>query len=153
MTCPKCYAEFESGARACPECGVQLVRNISGVMKTSSVMIASGGEQSFYRSVQEVPEPLRSRLLESTHSANSGTIVIADRAGKDQLTQVVARRENARERQSSKQGPGAPDPAPQFAWYGYLSTSFLGVRLIIWAGLLLFLSAMAIITAVFLIHW
>lgn len=153
MTCPRCYTEFESGARACPECRLQLVRNISGVMKTSSVMIASGGEKSFYRSVQDVPEPLRSRLIESTQSANSGTIVIADRAGKDQLTQVIARRENARERQAAKQSPGLPEMEPLPPWYGYLSRSVFGVRLIVWAGFLLFLCALVIIISVIPIHW
>jgi len=93
MTCPRCHADFETRSSSCPECGVRLVRNVSGVMKTSAVMIAVAGEQGFYRSVQEVPEPLRSQLIETTSSANSGTIVIADRAGKDQITQVMGRRE------------------------------------------------------------
>jgi hypothetical protein len=63
-------------------------------MKTSAVMIAAAGERGFYRSVQEVPEPLRTQLIRTTSSANSGTIVIADRAGKEQITQIAGRREN-----------------------------------------------------------
>ena len=153
MTCPKCYAEFEPGARACPECGDRLARNISGVMKTSSVMIAAGDEQSFYRSVQDVPEPLRSKLIESTHSANSGTIVIADRAGKDQITQVIARRENARERQSARGNQGDGVIQRHKPWHSFLDASFLGFELVVWAGLLLFLAAVAVIVAVFPIHW
>jgi hypothetical protein len=73
------------------------VRNVSGVVKTSAVMIAAQGEHGFYRSVQDVPEPLRTQLIETTTSPNSGTIVIADRAGKEQLTQVMARRAGHRE--------------------------------------------------------
>ncbi len=153
MTCPRCYTEIDEGVRTCAECGLQLVRNISGVMKTSSVMIATGGEPSFYRSVQDVPEPLRTRLIESTHSANSGTIVIADRAGKDQITQVIARRENARERLARQSSGDLPVAAPPLPWYGCLSNSFLGVRLIVWTGLLLFLCALVIIISVFPIHW
>src|SRR4030081_3133673 len=97
MTCPKCHFEFENPGSACPQCGVRLLRNVSGVMKTSTVMIAVGAGHGFYRSVQDVPEPLRTQLLEITASPNSGTIVIADRAGKEQLTQVMARRELSRE--------------------------------------------------------
>jgi hypothetical protein len=59
-------------------------------------MISADGEDSFYHSVQEVPERLRKQLIESTAGDNSGTIVIADRAGKEQLTQALARRESAR---------------------------------------------------------
>jgi|SRR5580698_9490149 hypothetical protein len=95
MTCPKCHSDFESVDAVCPECGVRLLRNVSGVMKTSAVMIAAQGERGFYRSVQDVPEPLRTQLIETTTSSNSGIIVIADRAGKEQLTQVMARREAA----------------------------------------------------------
>lgn len=152
MTCPKCFAEFELGARSCPECGVQLVRNVSGVMKTSSVMIAAGNEQTFYRSVQDVPEPLRSQLIESTHSANSGTIVIADRAGKDQITQIIARRENAKERQPEKETE-VISTLPELPWHSFLATAFLGVKVVVWAGFLLFLAAVAVIASVFLIHW
>lgn len=93
MTCPRCHADFESRPESCPECGVKLVRNVSGVMKTSAVMIAAAGERGFYRSVQEVPEPLRTQLIRTTSSANAGTIVIADRAGKEQITQVTGRHE------------------------------------------------------------
>ncbi len=66
MTCPKCHSEFDGRAGMCPECGVSLLRNVSGVMKTSAVMISAGGERGFYRSVQDVPEPLRKQLLETT---------------------------------------------------------------------------------------
>ncbi len=149
MLCPKCFAEFESGARSCPECGVQLFRNVSGIMKTSSVMIAEGEEQTFYRSVRDVPEPLRSRLIESTHGANSGTIVIADRAGKDQITQVIARRENAKERAAAREieAPVVEPPAP--AWHAFMDRSFLGLGLTVWAGIFLFLCALSLIISVF----
>jgi hypothetical protein len=134
MTCPRCSAEFASGAHACPDCGLQLVHNVSGVMKTSAVMIAAGDEHGFYHSVQDVPEPLRTQLMEITHSSNAGTIVIADRAGKEQLTQVIARRESARERTA----PAVE--APSRAWCPGK----------VWAGVVLLLVACAIIAAVFI---
>ncbi len=37
MTCPRCHSEFETPGDVCPECGVNLLRNVSGVMKTSAV--------------------------------------------------------------------------------------------------------------------
>ena len=96
MTCPKCQATIDPANKQCPECGTGLYRNVSGVIRTSAVMISADGEDSFYHSVQEVPERLRKQLLETTAGDNSGTIVIADRAGKEQLTQALARRESAR---------------------------------------------------------
>lgn len=70
------------------------MRNISGVIRTSAVLISAGKKGGVYRSVQEVPEPLRTQLILTTASQNSGTIVIADRAGKEQLTKVLAQRRN-----------------------------------------------------------
>src|SRR5580704_18146441 len=95
MTCPRCHTQSDETFSLCPECGLQLLRSISGVMKTSTVMVAAGGEHGFYRSVREVPEPLRAQLIASTRSSNSGTILIADRAGREQLTQIIARRDGA----------------------------------------------------------
>ena len=63
------------------------------MVKTSTVLIATGNESNFYRSVQEVPELLRRQLIETTNSENSGMIVIADNAGKEQWTEIVAHRE------------------------------------------------------------
>jgi len=148
MTCPKCHFEFENVAAAvCPQCGVRLLRNVSGVMKTSAVMIAAGEEHGFYRSVQEVPEPLRTQLLEITTSPNSGTIVIADRAGKEQLTQVMARRESTRDPKSEGavqaervQIIAARPRVPRVAWLA-------------WAGLVFVLAVCALIWAVFQLHW
>jgi len=42
-----------------------------------------------YRSVDEVPVRLRSKLLKSTNGANSATILIADRRGRKQISRVM----------------------------------------------------------------
>jgi len=73
MTCPKCFSRFEGPRGVCPQCGVSLFRNVSGIVKTSVVMISAGEENVFYDSVQDVPERLRKQLIETTASANSGT--------------------------------------------------------------------------------
>lgn len=148
MTCPKCHSEIRRSEverldGVCPDCGVRLVSNISGVMKTSAVMIAARGENGFYRSVQDVPEPLRTQLIETTTSQNSGIIVIADKAGKEQLTQVMARREA--KRSASAAAEEVPDevvvPRPReqparagahthrLAWAGLIVVLILAVLL------------------------
>jgi len=148
MTCPKCHSELrpseaDSAERVCPECGARLLRNVSGVMKTSAVMIAARGESGFYRSVQDVPEPLRTQLIETTTSPNSGIIVIADKAGKEQLTHVTARRDSGRQ-DRAESGEQAPEPKasapedlslvvrpPFLAWVGLIVVLTLAVLLFI----------------------
>ena len=145
MTCPRCQSEFAEADSVCPECGIHLLRSVSGVMKTSAVMISARGEQGFYRSVQDVPEPLRTQLLETTTSSNSGVIVIADRAGKEQLTQVLARREAGSDAVLKELPPDQGEvPAPSIA-----------ARLpwLAWAGFILVLILSAIIFALFQMHW
>lgn len=154
MTCPKCHTEIERSEverfdGVCPECGVRLVRNVSGVMKTSAVMIAARGESGFYRSVQDVPEPLRTQLIETTTSQNSGIIVIADKAGKEQLTQVMARRqarrtasEAAEEELPESIVPPAQKQSPR-----------IDPRLLAWAGLIAVLLITVMLFFVFRTDW
>jgi len=106
-------------------------------------MIAAGDEHSFYRSVQEVPETLRRRLLETTNSENSGMIVIADRAGKEHWTEVVAQRESERT-QGAEQIRSIQEPALAVATQGFAGLSWAA-----WAGILLFLGASAAAASVF----
>jgi hypothetical protein len=61
----------------------------SGVMKTSAVMVASGGSRFVYGSIREVPEPLRTQVIRSTSGRNSGTILIADRRGKEEIERAA----------------------------------------------------------------
>jgi hypothetical protein len=152
MTCPRCHSEFENMDAVCPECGVRLMRNVSGVMKTSAVMIAAQGERGFYRSVQDVPEPLRTRLIETTTSPNSGIIVIADRAGKEQLTQVMARREAGREagherteatQYRSREAAVSDSQLPSISRLPWLA----------WAGFVTVLVLAAILFAIFRTDW
>ena len=109
MICPHCQFELEAPAPNCPECGIRIVRKVSGIVKTSTVMIAAGNESTFYKSMQEVPEPMRRRLIETTNSENSGMIVIADRAGKEQWTEVVAHREARQEQAALRRAVTAPE--------------------------------------------
>jgi hypothetical protein len=134
-----------------------LYHNVSGIVKTSVVMISAGDECLFYDSVQDVPEVLRKQLMESTASANSGTIVIADRAGKEQLTQVLARRDSQRERDLAVE-PGIPEKSSlDEALVEPVDVKAIGAlpRLpwIAWAGFGIVLAAAAGISAFFGLHW
>jgi hypothetical protein len=144
MICPQCQFEFDEAATHCPECGVRVLRKVSGIVKTSAVMIAAGDEAAFYRSVQEVPESLRRTLIETTNSENSGMIVIADRAGREQWTEIVAQREARQLAQSAPRAisPPAIEPTPP-------APGFAGLSWTAWAGILLFLAAAALIASVF----
>jgi hypothetical protein len=104
-------------------------------------MIATRHENSFYRSVQEVPESLRQQLIETTNGENSGMIVIADRAGKEQWTEVVAHRESQQAKAAIK-SENAEVPVRGLA----------GVSWATWAGVALFLAAGAMIASVFQVH-
>jgi len=82
-------------------------------------------------------------LLEITASSNSGTIVIADRAGKEQLTQVMARRELTRENR----------PQPEDEHKAIVAPQSVGPPWLAWSGLILVLFLAAIIWAIFQHHW
>jgi predicted amidophosphoribosyltransferase len=150
MTCPKCAAEFRALRRTCPRCGIQLLHNVSGVVKTSIVMISAHGENSFYHSVKDVPEPLRTQLADSTAGVNSGTIVIADRAGKEQLTQTLARQDSKRWVNAGLSDSGlsvagllSPVPASRLHRYSWVA----------WAGFVIVLALAGIISALFGMRW
>jgi hypothetical protein len=62
---------------------------VKGTFQTSTVLISSGGSDLVYRSVDEVPPRLRTRLMRSTSSSNSGTILIADRRGRKEIARAM----------------------------------------------------------------
>jgi hypothetical protein len=90
MHCGHCRKKVAKAARRCPHCG-RPIPEISGTFQTSVVMISAGPEELVYRTVDEVPPPLRTRLLESTNSGNSGTILIADRRGRTEIARALRR--------------------------------------------------------------
>jgi hypothetical protein len=91
------------------------------VFQTAAVLISADGAEMVYRSVEEVPRPWRTKLLESTSSPNSATILIADRRGREELARVMrslpgsggaARQRRAMRVQSLLAGtPSSPEPA------------------------------------------
>jgi hypothetical protein len=59
------------------------------LFQTSTVLISAGGSDLVYRSVDEVPARLRTKLLKSTNGANSATILIADRRGRKEVAKAM----------------------------------------------------------------
>jgi len=89
MTCARCRKRYSSRVERCPHCGAANSRSASGVFQTSSVLISAGGADLIYRSVEEVPTPLRNQLLKSTNGANSATVLIADRRGREEIARAM----------------------------------------------------------------
>ncbi len=57
--------------------------------RTSTIFIATNDDTKVYRSVEDVPLPLRQKLLECTRGMNSATILIADKQGREELVRAL----------------------------------------------------------------
>ena len=67
--------------------------------RSATIFIASGEGTHVYRSVEDVPLELRRKLIETTQSANSATILIADKRGREELVRALqGRRSDIRSR-------------------------------------------------------
>ncbi len=64
-------------------------QTISGILKTSTILISSDDTDGSYRSMRDVPPKLRKKLIECTSSSNAATILIADRAGREQISSAI----------------------------------------------------------------
>ena len=88
MTCRRCRKKFDDAEVRCPHCG-EANAAASGMFQTSTVLISIGGADLVYRSVNEVPARLRTRLIKSTNGSNSATILIADRLGRKEIAKAM----------------------------------------------------------------
>lgn len=88
MTCKKCRKHYGVAESRCPHCG-EPKPDSTGVFQTSTVLISAGGADLVYRSVDEVPVRLRTRLLKSTNGSNSATILIADQRGRKEIARAM----------------------------------------------------------------
>src|SRR3982751_4850175 len=114
MTCNRCRKTFEREDSRCPHCGQANATN-SGTFQTSTVLISARGSERVYRSVDEVPKRLRSRLLKSTNGANSATILIADRRGRKEISRAMKKLPGPAQRRLMHSILG-PDAAGTIAW-------------------------------------
>ena len=106
---------MERDLARCPHCGTRNPAK-SGTFQVSSVLISAGGADRVYRSVEEVPAGLRSRLLKSTNSPNSATILIADRRGRKEIARAVRRLPGGGRRRLAKAVLGADPASTPIAW-------------------------------------
>jgi len=113
MRCSKCGGNLEANARNCPLCGLAVgAQRIAGMLKTSTILISADNMEGVYRSVEDVPEPLRKKLLRSTNSLNSRTMLIADRRGRQEIARALKKLPGASQRRLSNALAGqAPKPA------------------------------------------
>ena len=113
MTCSRCKKNFEEGAPRCPHCGQP---SSAGLFQTSTVLISTGGADLVYRSVDEVPARLRTRLLKSTNGANSATILIADRRGRREIAKAMRSLPGPNQRRLMHAILGADAAAHAMSW-------------------------------------
>lgn len=59
-------------------------------IKRTTVYISIGDKTQVFRSPEEIPAPLRKRLVRSTRGMNSATILIADRGGREEIRKIIA---------------------------------------------------------------
>jgi hypothetical protein len=88
MKCEGCRGEFAAEEARCPHCG-RPNPAVTGVYRTSTVLISKGGGGHVYRSVDEAPERLQAQLRRSLNSANAATILIADRRGRQEISKAL----------------------------------------------------------------
>ena len=88
MTCRRCRKKIEDFETKCPHCG-DVNEKASGMFQTSTVLISTSGSDQVFRSVDDVPAGLRTRLLKSTNGVNSATILIADRRGRQEIAKAM----------------------------------------------------------------
>jgi hypothetical protein len=115
MTCSHCRHKIAAGDARCPNCG-KPNRGAAGTFQTSTVLISTGGAERVYRSVDEVPPRLRTRLLKSTNGANSATILIADRRGRQEIAQAMRRTASPRQRRLASSLLAAEAPPERVVW-------------------------------------
>jgi len=99
MTCPRCQIEYNSRHWGeCPHCGISgevapgngAVRQLEGVVKTSTILISTRDGSGIFSSIDEVPESLRETLVACTTGINAATIIIADQGGRARIAHALS---------------------------------------------------------------
>ena len=113
MKCKRCRKAYGEEEIRCPHCG-EANPGSNGLYQTSTVLISSGGSDLVYRSVEEVPIRLRTKLLKFTNGRNSATILIADRRGRREVAKAMRNLPGPAYRRLAG---GTPSPSTQHpAW-------------------------------------
>jgi len=115
MTCTRCRTAYDDAQSKCPRCGTANL-NARGTYQTSTVLISVAGSERVFRSVDEVPAALRTRLLKSTNGANSATILIADRRGRREIARAMRNLPGSAQRSLLRAIAGAEDGTGLLGW-------------------------------------
>jgi class 3 adenylate cyclase len=99
----------------CPHCGTRNPSG-SGTFQVSAVLISTSSSDRVYRSVDDVPARLRTRLLKSTNSPNSATILIADRRGRKEIAKAMRKLPGPAHRRLLRSVLSSAAASQQIAW-------------------------------------
>jgi hypothetical protein len=116
MNCAKCRKKMERELPRCPHCGMRNPSG-SGTFQVSAVLISTSSADRVYRSVDEVPDRLRTRLLKSTNSPNSATILIADRRGRKEIAKAMRKLPGPAHRRLLRSVLSSDAVAQPIAWF------------------------------------
>lgn len=58
-------------------------------IRQSTILISAGKRTSVYSSLEQVPAGLKRQLIHSTSGSNSATILLADRAGREEIVRAL----------------------------------------------------------------
>jgi hypothetical protein len=103
-------------------------------VKTSTIFVSVGEETHVYRSLGEVPAPLRKKLEQSTTGINAATILIADKNGREEIVRAIRGLPTGLEGHvKTALRPNAPEPSRWKNWNAWLELLLPGVvGLLIW---------------------
>ena len=115
MTCSRCRKKIDRDTARCPHCGEPNPQT-TGLFQTSTVLISADGADMVYRTVDEVPAGLRTRLLKSTNGHNSATILIADRRGRKEIARAMRKLPGPAQRRMVHSALSTPEATGPLAW-------------------------------------
>jgi hypothetical protein len=95
--------------------------------KSSTILISAGGRLQSFRSLQDVPAPLRERLIQSTSGPYSATLLIADEKGRQELLRSLRGQPSGVSTQWTRQAMQAL-PAPDVVQGAAFSSSWQSPR-------------------------
>ncbi len=81
--------------------------------RCSTVFISEGGSTHVFRSIDDVPVPVKARIFDRARRGGSATIFIANRGGREQLARRLrGLPSSVRTRLEGGMEPSTPKPAP-----------------------------------------
>jgi hypothetical protein len=99
-------------------------------LKTSTIFVSTGRRTRVFRSITEIPDPLRKRVSENLSGPNTRTLIVADRGGREYLIQAlrgVAASQASSRRTSRKSGIPAFASRAKAYWLEITLIGFLGL--------------------------